>query len=148
MIVICENCSSGYKTIPSWYAKSKHHYCSKDCAFIASKKARTKNILKAGAKTRFKPGQKPSPNRILPKAENHHAWKGQEVGYRGLHYWLRRIRGEPSACQWCSNPKGQWANIDGLYQRDPDDFVSLCASCHKHYDLAIKATILGDRGSI
>lgn len=138
MITTCDNCSKKFKTLPSWYAKSKHHYCSRPCFMEASLERRSKQITKAGESSRFKLGQKPSSNRSLPKGVQHYAWKGEQVGYRGLHYWLRRIKGIPPECQICANPKGQWANIDGRYRRNPDDFISLCSSCHKHYDLALK----------
>jgi hypothetical protein len=75
----------------------------------------------------------------MPKGKSHYSWKGEKVGYRGLHYWLRRIKDVPPDCQWCNNPKSQWANIDNEYRRNPDDYVALCASCHKLYDLSMKS---------
>ncbi len=73
---------------------------------------------------------------------NHSSWKGEAVGYRGLHYWIRRKNGHPIVCVQCGvRGRGiQWANTDGLYRRDPADYVGMCPSCHKKHDLRLKAT--------
>ena len=64
-------------------------------------------------------------------------WKGDQVGYRALHHWLRRCLGKASSCNFCgsnSRKRYHWANISGLYKRELTDFMSLCVSCHKIYD--------------
>lgn len=33
------------------------------------------------------------------------------------------------------NKKIHWANISRLYKRDLDDWMRLCAKCHKAYDM-------------
>lgn len=75
-------------------------------------------------------------------------WKGESVSYRGLHQWIRRKKGIPVCCSHCgamkSTPKSiQWANIDGKYHRRCEDFISLCASCHKRHDLSLRKSIRG-----
>mgnify|MGYP006360080023 CR=1 FL=1 len=72
--------------------------------------------------------------------DKHHMWKGDNVGYRGLHYWIQRKLGKPTKCTQCgknkTTPKSiQWANVDGEYRRNVDDYIALCASCHKIKDL-------------
>lgn len=69
--------------------------------------------------------------------ENHWLWKGDKVSYGNLHLWVRRHLGEPSKCIYCGKSKGRlhWANISRKYKRDLKDFMSLCVSCHKKYDL-------------
>jgi hypothetical protein len=71
--------------------------------------------------------------------EKHHCWKGDEVGYRSLHGWIRRKKGKPIKCIFCgkekTTPKSiQWANINHKYRRNLEDWISLCAFCHYHYD--------------
>lgn len=62
-------------------------------------------------------------------------WKNENVGYGSLHSWVRREKGEPEACSLCgSNKYVEWANISGEYKRDIDDFMALCAKCHRAYD--------------
>ena len=72
------------------------------------------------------------------KGENHPQWKGEDVKYQSLHIWVRRQKGDASEC-WNEHCEGlsnsfDWANIDGEYRRNLDDFISLCRSCHKLYD--------------
>lgn len=67
-------------------------------------------------------------------------WKGNKVGYNALHGWVRRKLGRPKLCEQCgftSNNTYQfhWANISGNYLRDLSDWIRLCASCHRLYDL-------------
>lgn len=76
----------------------------------------------------------------MPRAKDHHLWKGEKVGYRGLHYWLRRTKGLPKKCVKCGSEKGriQWANKDGKYRRVESDYVAMCPSCHKIHDLKLR----------
>lgn len=66
-------------------------------------------------------------------------WKGDDVGYSGLHTWVQRTLGKPDTCEHCktSGLKGReihWANKSGNYKRDKEDWLRLCASCHLTYD--------------
>ena len=69
------------------------------------------------------------------------AWKGDKVGYWGIHDWVTRKLGQPRYCAYCqsNDKKGplqyQWANISHSYRRDLSDWIRLCASCHKLFDL-------------
>ncbi len=72
------------------------------------------------------------------KAEGSPTWKGDKVGYGGLHERIRIIKGRPYFCSLNLSHKAkryQWANISGLYLKNADDFISLCPSCHKNFDL-------------
>lgn len=71
--------------------------------------------------------------------EKNPQWKGDRVGYSGLHRWVIRTLGQPDTCEMCerSGLTGQqinWANKTGKYLRDVDDWLRLCASCHRQYD--------------
>ena len=74
-------------------------------------------------------------------------WKGDSVGYRALHDWVVRYKGEPSSCSVCEkeNIPGkdgrrtiQWANKSGKYLRNLDDWVRMCITCHKKHDYSLK----------
>ena len=71
--------------------------------------------------------------------ENNYKWKGNNVSYSGLHYWIIRQKGKPKICEHCGanckERKLTWANVNHKYRRNLDDFISLCYSCHKKYDL-------------
>jgi hypothetical protein len=77
-------------------------------------------------------------------------WKGDRIGYKGLHNWVENTLGKPSECENCGRtkpPKGlgrgrrgyfDWANISGKYKRDVKDWKRLCIKCHRAFDKAKK----------
>ena len=67
-------------------------------------------------------------------------WKGDKVGMKGLHQWIYRRLGRPKICMFCNGVKKNfhWANKSGRYLRQLDDWLRLCVSCHKKYDLKRK----------
>ncbi len=72
------------------------------------------------------------------KGSEHASWKGQNVGYRGLHKWVELVLGKPGICESCRKEgKGHgmhWANISGQYLRKVEDWVRLCPKCHSDFD--------------
>jgi transposase-like protein len=69
--------------------------------------------------------------------ENHERWKGNEVGYDGIHIWVTKHKGKPSHCEYCGKTdrkKYEWANVDNQYRRVLEDYIRLCTSCHRKYD--------------
>lgn len=66
-------------------------------------------------------------------------WKGDQVSYAGLHMWVNRHLGKPNTCEKCFKTGLEskfihWANKSKLYKRDLNDWIRLCAKCHKEYD--------------
>lgn len=127
-IVKCNNCKLLYKIALSRYLNGKGKYCSKNCMTLGTKgKHYSPN-------TEFKKGQK-----AWNKGKNctEIIGKGQEVGYKGLHQRIEKIRGKPKHCELCNTRKAKiydWANISGNYLPDIQDWFRLCRSCHKLYD--------------
>ena len=75
--------------------------------------------------------------------EKHPRYKGNEVGYRGLHYWVVYKLGKPDTCEDCGKSQLtahqiHWANISGDYKRIVADWRRLCAKCHKAFDKQMK----------
>ena len=71
--------------------------------------------------------------------ENNHKWKGDNVGYVGIHHWIKKKLGYPKICEFCkksgfSKAGIHWANKSGQYKRDTKDWIRLCAKCHHIYD--------------
>lgn len=63
------------------------------------------------------------------------------TNYGGIHSWMRRHFGTPSQCEHCGtseSPKFEWANLSGEYRLDRSDWMRLCCSCHRKYDLGTK----------
>jgi NUMOD3 motif len=71
---------------------------------------------------------------------NRLSWKGEDVGYLGLHAWVRRCLGKAQFCEHAdSTCKGrfEWANKNHEYKRELDDWLQLCVSHHRRYDKVI-----------
>ena len=76
--------------------------------------------------------------------EKNHNWKGDKTSYHGIHIWVKRHKGNPKKCTECGRIGErknnlwtiQWANKDHKYKRDLNDYIALCAKCHKGYDKA------------
>lgn len=69
--------------------------------------------------------------------ENALHWAGDNIGYYGLHAWIRKELGKPSICNHCTSTtekRYEWANISGEYNRNLDDWIRLCRKCHIKYD--------------
>jgi hypothetical protein len=65
-------------------------------------------------------------------------WKGDRVGYGGIHAWIVSVKGKPMSCEDCLTTAAKayhWANISGEYKRDANDWKRLCARCHHRFDL-------------
>lgn len=78
-------------------------------------------------------------NAHIMKGSEHPLFKGDKVGYRGLHYWIGRELGKPMLCELCrvTNLKPRqfhWANRSGRYERTLTDWIRLCAKCHFKFD--------------
>ena len=70
--------------------------------------------------------------------EKHFNWKGEEVSREGLHQWVNRYKGKPIKCELCGTEeakKYEWANRDHSYKRILDDYIRMCTSCHRNYDM-------------
>jgi len=79
---------------------------------------------------------------------NHPGWKGKSASYAALHKWVNKYNGRPLECEHCGTTNNEvgrsnlhWANIDHLYNRNLDDYLPLCPSCHGKYDKEIRVLI-------
>ena len=75
-------------------------------------------------------------NRIHLKGKEHPNWKGDDVGYHGLHDWVRTQLGKANRCEFCKK-KGkryEWARTTMPYKREIAGWTSLCVACHKRFD--------------
>ena len=75
--------------------------------------------------------------------ENNNSYKGENAGYVAKHSWVTYWKGKPQRCEMCGTTKAkrfEWANIDHQYHRVLEDYISMCASCHRNYDKKFKKT--------
>lgn len=64
-------------------------------------------------------------------------WKGDKVGYRGIHSWIDKQLGKPMQCERCgttNETRYEWSNNSGEYKRDRNDWERLCVRCHRLKD--------------
>jgi hypothetical protein len=168
IVIVCEVCHKKSKQKPAKFKMAKNHFCSLDCYHkyklgksntwfkgkklseihrckisMAHKGKKLSEIHKINIglgnigriftkETRLKIGKANS-------NENGGMWKGDDVGYQGLHTWVRKHLGRPNTCEFCgktglSGKFIQWANKSHKYLRDKTDWLRLCGSCHKFYD--------------
>lgn len=120
-LAICKICSKPL-------VKDQIKFCSSKCCNSRPNKGQYKDgHTQRANKGSFKKG-------LIPWN-----WKGDEVGYLALHRWVQRYKGKPKICEHCgiveSNTyKIHWANKSHKYFRDLNDWLRLCAKCHKKYD--------------
>jgi len=73
------------------------------------------------------------------KSEGNPNWKGDKVGYVGIHLWVKRHLEKPKRCENCRRIKRlDLANISGKYLRDLTDWEWLCRRCHMIKDGRLK----------
>lgn len=74
---------------------------------------------------------------IRSRGERNNKWKGDEVGYHGIHEWLSRYFGEPKKCEECGidDPlkRYEWACIH-KHERKRENYIRLCKKCHNLLD--------------
>jgi hypothetical protein len=109
---------------PAWNKGMKGYYTS------GSFKKGHKSI-KGSEKGWFKKGEM--------MEEKHPNWKGNNVGYSGIHKWIESRLGKPHFCEHCGNrelrhTQYNWANTDHKYKRVLKDWIRLCAKCHIEFD--------------
>jgi len=65
-------------------------------------------------------------------------WAGDKIGKGGVHIWVKSILGTPMECEHCGRTDRSvydWANKDHTYRRIMEDYMRLCRSCHRKWDI-------------
>ena len=124
---ICRKCS---KLFYYWPRQQKGFYCSCKCC-NSSRIPIWLHTPESKYKARIKLLER------LSHEATHPRWKGAKAGYVSLHKWVYKHKGKPKKCSFCGLIKGkrlEWANKSNKYKRNLDDWIELCASCHRKYD--------------
>lgn len=70
---------------------------------------------------------------------NNPSWKGDDVGYWGVHYWIKKYKRKPKKCSHCKKVKRLvLANKSGKYKRILSDWIYICYKCHMKFDGLVK----------
>jgi len=115
----CIICGKEYRAVKD-FKERKQKYCSKECYRLDWSKRIQLNIKRA-----------------VIVGDKNHSWKGDKVGYWGIHRWIKIQRGTPIICEHCGTEtarKYEWANKDHKYKRILTDYMRLCTKCHRKYD--------------
>jgi hypothetical protein len=68
-------------------------------------------------------------------AEKNPYWRGNNVTYSPLHFWIRSRLPKPQVCVNCKEKvPHDLANKTGLYTRDLNNWEWLCRKCHMEKD--------------
>jgi len=133
----CRVCGIEFET---WRFRRNVKTCSKECSLTYQKTPEYREALRQkhlgkviSAETRAKISEAQKGKRT---GTDNHLWKGDDVGYRAMHDWIRREKGLPRECEHCGSSKRRlvWANKSHEYRRDVDDWMRLCYPCHRKYD--------------
>ena len=74
--------------------------------------------------------------------ELNNKWKGEDVGYSGLHKWIRGYLPKPEFCHLCrTNKPKEVACITGVYNRELKNWAWFCVKCHKLFDNIIERNL-------
>lgn len=69
--------------------------------------------------------------KTIKRGAEHPFWKGENVGIKVLHKWIKTKLLKPKNCQVCGEEKKlDLANISQKYRRDISDWEWLCRRCH------------------
>lgn len=116
----CKNCKTTFYRKVSPCKAVTTIFCSHKCQAVCSFKNLDRSFL---------------------KNEGNGLWKGNKVGNKGLHAWVRRkfnLLGHKVKCEFgsCSkiSQKIELSNKTGVYNRDLKNWWYLCKICHNIYD--------------
>lgn len=67
--------------------------------------------------------------------EKHWNWKGDDIGYAGVHRRVKKKFPKSELCMICKeNPATELANITGIYKDENKNWVWSCHRCNLIYD--------------
>jgi hypothetical protein len=77
---------------------------------------------------------------VFPIGNKSPSWKGDNVGYNGLHLRINKLLPRPldSKCLFCHQIKHlEKACVTGVYNMNMENWAWLCRSCHNKHDIKI-----------
>lgn len=135
--ITCPVCGKSFLATERQLRVGRGKYCSMSCrskiAILESIKSRGKSWLEKMSVLAKK-------RALIWKIDEtkHPRWKGDEVGYFGVHDWITKHYGQPKKCEVCGlsdcDRKYHWANLSQKYKRDITDWKRMCVPCHRKYD--------------
>lgn len=114
----CLTCGKNFEVLN---ARRHFKYCNKICGYKALSDSKKKNNP-GGFKKRL-----PLKNLV-------------EKEYNTLHHWINRNFEKSDKCEYCgkdglSGKFINWANKNGKYTKERENWIRLCRKCHYWYDI-------------
>ena len=120
----CEKCGNEFE---DYISNKRSGYCSLSCYW----RARKNNSRYSGYWT-----NKKRPDISGTNSKN---WKGENISYRQLHSWVKKVKTKIGMCEHCHRYKNtDWANKSREYKRELNDWIELCRYCHIKYDKSFR----------
>ena len=109
--------------------------CGNEIVYKPHHKYYNPRFITGHNRTRGHTGHKHTEESRKKMSEHSTKWKGDNVGYRALHQWVRKYLPSPEKCQMCNEIKRlTLANITGEYNRSFCNWLYLCYKCHNRID--------------
>ena len=123
----CRICDKPFERPPCWSKTQwgRRKYCSPECAYADYSRIRAIQW------------KRPQYWEMMSLAHR----RSRTREYSTLHRWVRHHLGTPKRCDFCKRTEAtrfHWANKSQQYREDLSDWLRLCPSCHKRYDLDAK----------
>lgn len=134
--LICQVCSNNYLVQPYRIHRSK--FCSSRCRSIFAGKIGGKAGKGVSRNKGLKRPDLSERNRLYPtkKGRENPLWKETGQTYYALHSQVKRLFGKSNTCELCGTAeKLQLSNKSHTYILNKEDWWTLCAKCHKEYDM-------------
>jgi hypothetical protein len=131
-IVLCAKCGKKVYKRGCLIKKYKTFFCSSKCQQTYKPNIERLKKLRIGLPS-WNKGKHPDEF----QNEKHPGWKGDKVGYHGIHKWIGRHLGKPNKCDICGTEKSkkfEWASKNHEYKRIKSNWLRLCTKCHRNYD--------------
>lgn len=131
VVVLCIRCKSPRTIAASLLRKQRGKYCSVGCA----RKDHPPTWMHQNYEGRGKKIGDSLRGKYI--GEKNCNWKGDGVGYRGLHKWVEKHLGKANHCEVDKLHKStryHWANKSREYKRDLTDWIQLYPKCHAGFD--------------
>lgn len=136
MITLNCKCGKVFITKERKDRPGRPRFCSKICSLkFKQRRSGLKYKIVVQNKGWIKKGDKPWNKGIFEEKSS--GWKGDNIGYEGIHGWVERQLGKKRECDFCGSKEAKkydWSNKDHLYKRNITDWQRLCVSCHFKYD--------------
>ena len=98
---------------------------------ITTKEVREKISNTSKGRKPWNTGKKVGKLLNSPFGKNHWNWRGDAVGYSGLHIRIKKSFPKPQNCNLCGKEaKLELANISQKYKLEISDWMWICRSCH------------------